>query len=73
MPVPMTALVKLVRLGRDFEKAYHSRQSEKVRSVGREIDALAERYPEEWLTPIVCRGQNIYRKAHGMEEVYPMD
>ena len=73
MSVPMEKRIALVRLGRDFEKAYHGRQPEKVRSTLTAIDAICQQYPEEWLTPIVCRGQNVYRKAHGMGEAFPLD
>lgn len=73
MSVPMEVLISLVKLGRDFEKAYHGGEPLKAGPIEKKIDALCGQYPEEWLTPIVCRGQNIYRKAHGMEEAFPLD
>ena len=63
--------IALLRLGRAFERAARSGDHESTRRIEAEISAIIDRYPEEWLEPLVCRGQNTYRRAHGLEEVYP--
>lgn len=72
-PLPMMVKVFLIRLGREYERCKAAGNTRRLIEIEHILGAVARRHPEHWITPIVCRGQNIYRKAHGMEEVYPMD
>lgn len=63
--------IALLRLGRAFERAARSGDHESAGRIEKEIALIVEAHPEEWLEPLICRGQNAYRRAHGLEEVYP--
>jgi len=72
-PFPMFVKVFLVRMGREYERCKAAGNTRRLVEIEHILGAVARRHPDHWITPYVCRGQNVYRRAHGMEEVYPMD
>ena len=72
-PMPMMGQGVLVRLGREYERCKAAGNTRRLVEIDHILGAVARRHPDHWITPLVCRGQNVYRKAHGMETVYPLD
>lgn len=59
--------VRLIRLGGRYERARLSSDWDAAIRYERQFDELAREHPTVWIQPFVVRGQNVVRKARGLE------
>lgn len=60
----------LFRLGERFERAQLVKDYSTMIAVDCRLSEIANAYPDLWIDPIVCMGQNNIRKFHNLEELH---